>query len=158
MKMTVVERIKALAREQGRSQAFLCEKIGMKGRTYFTDIEKHGRDIPRNKLETIAEILGVSCDYLLGKTTDRARQKSPAQPTLSTTPINEKEARLLFAYRSQPQMQSAVDKILGIENSETVLVYTAANSDDNRPPKLESITKEHWEAIKNAPETDEELL
>lgn len=154
--MTVVERIKALAREQGRSQAFLCEKIGMKGRTYFSDIEKHGRDIPGDKLEIIADILGVSCDYLLGKTEDRGTRSD--QPTLAITPINDKETRLLFAYRTQPEMQSAVDKILGIDRDETILVYTAASSKDNHPPKLESIPKERWEAIINAPETDDELI
>ena len=64
--MTVVERIRSLAKKQGRSLSYLCKQMNV-ARVYFIDVEKNGRDIPMDKLETIANILNVSVDYLLGK-------------------------------------------------------------------------------------------
>ena len=65
--MTTVARIKQLANEQGRSISYLCKQLGFTSRTYFNDIEKNHREIPLDKLEIIARILGVTVDYLLGK-------------------------------------------------------------------------------------------
>ena len=64
--MTTLQRIKDLAREQGRSMSYLCSKMGVT-RVYFNDIEKHGREIPLDKLTIIASALNTTVDYLLGK-------------------------------------------------------------------------------------------
>ena len=72
--MTTVQKIKQLAREQGRSISYLCKQLGFTSRTYFNDIEKNHREIPLDKLEVIARTLGVTVDYLLDK------EKSSAEP------------------------------------------------------------------------------
>ena len=68
MSNITTQRVRELCDEQGRSLKFLCDKIGVKSRTYFHDIEKHGREIPSDKLSLIAEALDTSVDYLLGNT------------------------------------------------------------------------------------------
>lgn len=62
------QRIRELVDEQGRSLKYLCDRIGVKSRTYFQDVEKQGRNIPVKKLEIIADALDTTTDYLLGET------------------------------------------------------------------------------------------
>ena len=110
--------------------------------------------IPRDTtLKKIADYFGVPVSVLTG----------PAEPIKSTTsitaPENEKESRVLLAYRSQPEMQPAVDKILGISDSDDfVTVYAAAKSSDNHPPQMIKMPREQWDRINSAPETDEDLI
>ena len=77
------------------------------------------------------------------------------EATSGTAELTEHEAKLLAAYRAYPEMQKAVDKLLGIE---TIRVYMAANSTDNQPDKIVTIEKTRWEKLANAPETDDTLL
>lgn len=150
--MTTVNRIKQIAKEQGRSLTYLCKQLGFTSRTYFNDVEKNNREIPIEKLTQIADLLGVTVDYLLGKT-DVKTEKPTGEGELT-----EHEAKVLNAYRNQPEMQIAVDRLLGIYNDEYVQLYTAASSKDNRPDEIIKISKEKWEKIKNTPDTDDTLM
>lgn len=67
MNNITTQRIRELAEEQGRSLKYLCDRIGVKSRTYFQDIEKQGRNIPMDKLKIIADALDTTTDYLLGE-------------------------------------------------------------------------------------------
>ena len=56
----------------------------------------------------IADYFLVSVDYLLG------RETSGSQSRTGENPLSEKELALVTAYRSNPAMQGAVDKLLGV--------------------------------------------
>ena len=71
--------------------------------------------------------------------------------------LSEHEQLVINAYRSLPHMQSAVDTLLGISASHVETVYAAAKSNDNHPPRMILKSQKDWEAIANAPETDEPL-
>lgn len=75
--METIDRIKQTAKEKGISISFLCEKVGMQ-RTYLNDVQKRNGIIPDDRLRTIAECLGVSTSYLLGKTNEKEK---PAEET-----------------------------------------------------------------------------
>lgn len=72
--------------------------------------------------------------------------------------LTDKEADVINAYRSQPEMQSAVDRILGLDGNEMIKLWSAANSVENRAPQTTETTLKKWESIKNAPETKKDLL
>ena len=55
-------------------------------------------------------------------------------------------------------MQLAVDKLLGIDDTGSYTVYEAAKSSDNHSPRIVRKASEEWDAIANAPETDETLI
>ncbi|MBQ8140602.1 MAG: helix-turn-helix transcriptional regulator [Clostridia bacterium] len=154
---TTVSRIKQLAKEQGRSLSYLCRQIGMSSRTYFTDIERSGRTIPADKIKKLARIFDVSADYLLCQTDEKGSYSESGRLTLSLTGH---EIKLINAYRSQPSMQTAVDKLLGLSESddEYVSLYVAAHSDDNRQDAFVVMNKDQWKKIENAPETDDPLM
>lgn len=89
------------------------------------------------------------------ETNEKTYQKEkPADETELTA----HEISVLNAYRNQPEMQPAIDKLLGIYNGEYVKLYTAASSKDNRPDEFINMPKEKWEKIKNTPDTDDSLM
>ena len=62
----------------------------------------------------IADYFNCSVDYLLGRSEE-----------LCGSSLSEKEKRLVSNYRNKPEMQSAVDKLLGIEEISQPKLYTA---------------------------------
>lgn len=78
----------------------------------------------------------------------------------SNTPffLTPHEIDVMKAYRSQPEMQPAVDRLLGITEDGYVTVYAAANSASNHKHTITRIPQEKWDEIENEPNTDEELL
>ena len=68
------------------------------------------------------------------------------------------EMRLILAYRAQPELQGAVDRLLGIEEDGFIHLYAAAHSDTAQKDEEIRISRECWDALKNAPETDDPLL
>lgn len=79
-------------------------------------------------------------------------------PDANNAYLTEHETMLLEAYRSQPQLQNAVDILLGIADGYEFSIYAAAKSSDNRAPRMITKSKKEWEAIENAPDTDDELI
>ena len=65
--MPMFDRIKETAKKRGLSLAQLNEKAGMKQNIIYSWKKKKPS---AEKLESVAEVLNVSVDYLLGKTDD----------------------------------------------------------------------------------------
>ena len=106
------------------------------------------------KITMLANYFGVTVDYLIGNTELPNHHKS----VTIVTPINEKESRVLFAYRSHPEIQATVDKLLGVSDDGDVTLYAAAKSTDNHEPTITSMAHDKWDVIENAPNTDDKLL
>lgn len=80
---------------------------------------KSGKSAPKPEaISKIACFLNCSTDYLLGRTT------APEQPMQFQTT---KEQQILEAYKAHPELQPAIDKLLGIEE-ETVTVKEIART------------------------------
>ena len=110
------------------------------------------------KIYIIAEYFNVTIDYLLGKTDEIKKEPEIKPSKLLKNSLSTQEWNLLNAYRAQPELQLAVNRLLGIENSNEVYVYIASSSIDNRPDTITRISKQEIEKIQNAPETDEDLM
>lgn len=83
---------------------------------------KSGKSAPKPEaISKIACFLNCSTDYLLGRTT------APEQPMQFQTT---KEQQILAAYKAHPELQPAIDKLLGIEE-ETETGRAAARSDND---------------------------
>ncbi len=70
--------------------------------------------------------------------------------------LSEHEKKVITAYRDKPNMQPAVDKLLGVDDEEYIPVAVAARSEDNRPVEIKYISKEKLEEIRNAPSVENE--
>lgn len=91
--MVNIDKIKTLAKEKGKSLAFLCKKMGV-ARVYFNDIEKHGREISLDKLEIIARELDTTVEYLRDETDD-PEIKKPSMVSWKGVEMSEDRARLM---------------------------------------------------------------
>lgn len=99
----------------------------------------------RTTLTVIAQYFGVSVEYLLGETDERApKEKSPAGAELS-----EKHQRLITAYdKSEPVIQSTVDRLLGI--------YTVKVAARNGGAVTEkTLTEEEYKRLMSLPDVED---
>lgn len=74
--MLEIDRIKLLAKEKHRSLSYICENIGLKSRSFFSDVEANKVQLTEERLQQIADILGTTTDYLHGKT-DKKEKAAP---------------------------------------------------------------------------------
>jgi transcriptional regulator with XRE-family HTH domain len=148
----MANKIKEYAKFKDISLKTLLEDLQL-GSNTFSHM-KHGRMIAADSLAKIADYLDCSVDYLLGRTDD------PAISSRSDTTLNltAHEQEIVAAYRSHPETQPAVDKLLGVTEDGIIVLSQAAKSAENRKPGYEQKPVEKWTAIENAPETDEDLL
>lgn len=151
----VIQNIIKLLEEQRKTQKSLTDYLGIT-QNAFTDW-KSGRIKSYTKhLPQIADYFGVSVDYLLGN--ENAPQKATILIPKSNEALTEHEQVVIKAYREQPAMQPAVDKLLGVEQDGEVTVYAAAHSVDKRPDGIVNKPKDQWNKIKGAPDTDDPLV
>lgn len=140
----------------------LCEKKGISPTTAFTE-SGVGKNFKSNlkkaspslgKLTMLAHYFHVSVEYLTGKT----EECSPLSAESITDAQNDRERLLLAAYRSQPELQFAVDRILGIEMEDYVRVYSAAKSDGSRPEQITYMRRDKWEKLLASEDPNLKLL
>lgn len=67
--LVIFTRIREAAKANGVKISYLCDKIGV-CRTYFANTEAQGRDIPDERLEDIARVIGTTVEYLRGISDD----------------------------------------------------------------------------------------
>ena len=92
--MYEIDRIKELAKEQKRSLSYICAKIGV-ANNYLTDIARGKNTLKPDRLAQIAEILGTTPDYLLGKTDKKEK------PDVNIE-LSEQEKHLIEIIRTLP--------------------------------------------------------
>ena len=126
--MCTIDKIFELSKEKGISISFICSKLG-KGRGYLHDVRKGKSSLAPEFVRTIADILGVSADYLLG----REKKK---EAVLSDDPNEKKkdEIRRLFDQMT-PEQQEA----LLLEGYRVVFGQDISKDDLKKPVKHGSI-------------------
>ena len=121
----LIQNIDLLSAQKGVNKTNALAECGA-GKNFISNIMK-GSDPSIAKVEQVADYYGVSIDYLLGRTT---------APELSMQFQTTKQ--LIAAYKAHPELQLAVDKLLGIDE---VTVYAAARSSSDQPPHKVKMSK-----------------
>lgn len=99
--VTIGDRIKERRLELGLTQTDLAKRMGYKTKSTICEMEQPGSNITTNRLERVAEALGVSVFYLLG--TDESELNF----------ISDDEELLLEHYRkSDEQTKEMVRRLL----------------------------------------------
>lgn len=112
--------IKEVAKERGAATGEMLAELGLNKNT-LSSMTSRGSWLQADSLGRIADYLNCSTDYLLGRTS------APEQPMQFQTT---KEQQILAAYKAHPELQPAIDKLLGIEE-ETETGRAAARSDND---------------------------
>ena len=132
-------------KKNGYTQKQLAEKLGVKNSAVSN--WENGQN------STDIETLCKACEIFCVTLNDMYGRYSSAEE------YTEHEKAVIFAYRSNPNMQSAVDKLLGVVAAfSPTLVYRAARSEDNHADEIVNMDSKQLGKLKNAPETDEDLL
>lgn len=152
--MDTLNRIVELMKQNQCENRDLAVHLNL-NRQVVTDWKAHRSRSYKKYLPQIAEFFGVSVEYLLG---NESLVKKADVVEESGWKLTEHEKNVLQAYRLQPEMQPAVDRLLGVRADDKVLLYKAAHSDTNHPDGREWKDKSKWQKIEEAPETEDTLL
>lgn len=102
---TIASALKRLREKSGLTSNEVGEMLGKSGKTVNA--------WENNRGQPDAEMLIKLCDiYNVENILDEFRDPSESNEVFATS---EKEKKLVTAYRSQPELQFAVDKLLGID-------------------------------------------
>lgn len=142
-----------LCNKKGVAPSAVCMRLGLSNATYskWTD-----ESVPRRAtLQRIADYFGVTVDYLLGK----EQEKKPLSKVLSLSDaLSPREIAVAVAYRTHPNEQAAVDKLLDVPTTpEEITVYNAAYFGKADSEGFKTIPGTEWAELKNTPETDQDL-
>lgn len=110
--MTVYDRIRILREKNGMSQQELANRVGFKTASAINKIELGLRDISQTKLSEFAKALGTTPGYLMGW--ENTGSPSPVES------LTDHEKAVITAYRAKPEMQMAVDTLLGVSSAPTI--------------------------------------
>lgn len=91
--MEICEKLKALRRESGLTQAELAKRLKI-GQTTVAAYENGAHDPNIYSLIAYADHFGCSVDYLVG------REKNAAEPPLCKRPLTDRESYLIDVYRT----------------------------------------------------------
>lgn len=97
-----VQNVKKYCSLRGVKPTVACRESGV-GTSFINNVEK-GSTPSVEKVQMLASYLGVTTSELLGE------EKEPAPAGLSV-----KEAAVLDKYRAKPELQPAVDILLGLD-------------------------------------------
>ena len=140
------QNLKKYREKKGLSQKKLAGLVNMSQQGY-AKYETGSATPDPERLALIAEILEVSVDQILSYS-----EKNPIHVD-EPLGMTEKEKTVIRAYRSKPEMQPAVDKLLGIEEVKHEY-YTAAYKDDST---IET-NEEQFNYLLSIPSTTDDLM
>lgn len=141
--------IKNMISSKGYNIKSFAQYIGMPYSTLLTILNGSLGGAAIDNVIKICQGLGISINEL---------QEHDVSADVDHT-LSAHEKALIIAYRQKPDMQPAVDRLLGIsDDPDTVRLYRAAKSTDDHPDEIVEISRERFQKIKNAPETDDDQL
>lgn len=107
--MTIGEKIKKLRLEKGISQEELAKILNTTKQAVYKYESNVVTNIPISKIQILANFFEVSPAYLTGWNSKEENSE-----------FTNHEKNVIKAYRNKPEMQPAVDKLLGVENSDAL--------------------------------------
>lgn len=125
--MTVGERIKQIREGKNINQTELALAINVSKQNLYKYENNIITNIPSDKIEAIAKYLNISPAYIMGWDNNPKLKKDIV--------LTNHEKTVITLYRSKPEMQPAVDKLLGVnDDTELIPSLVAARSKNNDEP------------------------
>lgn len=114
------KRLKQILHEKGLKQTDLARMTGI-DKSLISNYVSGKYKAKQDNLYLIAKALNVSEAWLMGYDTDRVRSSDDERSIENNSPppidldFSSHEIAVISAYRNHPEMQGAVDKLLGVE-------------------------------------------
>lgn len=109
---TFSERLRSLRLNFGLSQQKLADEIRMVSKSSINMYERGQREPGLETMEAFADFFNVDIDYLYGKSDIPNRSQAAGLVASDVFPLSTRERMLVISYRSHPEMQEAVDRLL----------------------------------------------
>lgn len=120
--------------------------------TTYVSYEKDEREPNSEILVQLANFFDCSVDYLIGRS-----KHIKVQGSFTNINLSNHEKKVITSYRQKPEMQPAVDRLLGIDEAGYVPVAVAARSTENKPVEITYISKEKLKQLDNAESSENEV-
>lgn len=151
--MTIGEKLLKLRISKRKTREDVAKSIGVSPQAIYKYETGIITNIPLDRIAAFSKLYNVTPSYLMGW------EDNPS-------PLSEKEKSLILAYRAHPEMQDAVNRLLGIEKQpekklsptvsdikpKTYIVRTAGRGEGVKDVEM---TAEEIEFYKNLPDVDE---
>lgn len=104
--------LQRMLKEKGMNPNELAKRINVSNQTLYSIIKRDNMKIDFEVLLKICDALDVSVECFYK---DYIQEKSPGLPEKIEIILNEHQWKVIEAYIAHPEMQAAVDKLLGVE-------------------------------------------
>lgn len=144
----IAKNILKYRKEKGLTQSDVADHLGIT-RAGYANYEHGIRSLSFETALQLGELFGISpttLGYIEEVKEDVPKEQNIAKPIYDFTP---KEIKVVKAYRKNPDMQPAVDRLLKIEQSGMIKSFRAASSSDNHEPEIVEM-----EDLSKYPESD----
>lgn len=137
-----LETLTTLMNNRGLSKAQLAKDSGIPYTTIDGFYKKGCENIKLSTLQKLANYFDVTLDYLING---------------NNFILSTHEKAVIMAYRNNPEMQLAVDRLLNISSdiNNEIKVYRAAKSEGSHDDEIVTMSKDKLSKLKEAPETDD---
>lgn len=142
---TIAKALKRLREQSGLTADQVGEMVGKSGKTVNA--------WENNRGQPDAEMLMLLCDIynvsdILAEFRDEPKEAFA---------VSEHEKSVITEYRNNPDMQNAVDRLLGVNKDKKISIYKAARSSDGEEDGYVELTQDQLDRLINAPETDDDF-
>lgn len=140
-------RFKTLRAEKKLTQQILSDKLKI-SKSSINMYERGEREPGFATLISIADFFDVDIDYLLGRQ-DKKRKIDIMinTPDSNHNVLTKREYKIIAAYRSQPEMQPAVDRLLGVTSQSEHLMPIAAHNDKAQNKEEQALMQEDLDEL-----------
>lgn len=140
-------RFKTLRAEKELSQQILSDKLKI-SKSSINMYERGEREPSFATLISIADFFDVDIDYLLGRQ-DKKRKIDILinTPNSNHNALTKREYKIITAYRSQTEMQPAVDRLLGITSQLNHSIPIAAHNDKEQNKEEQALMQEDLDEL-----------
>ena len=107
--VNIYDKIEMLCKEYGKTVTQMCREAGVSRTSIFYLKSGNRESISTKSIEKIAKYFGVPIGDIF------ENEKNPQAERAGDLQLTERERRLIIAFRSQPDLQYAVERLLGVE-------------------------------------------
>lgn len=145
--------IRELRKKRNLSMKELGASIGVAEST-ISLYENGKRQPDYDTLIKISNFFHVSVDFLLGN--EPSKEPILDEHAISET-LSEKEQKIITAYRNNPNMQPAVDRLLDLPSDDAKTAAYIAARGQNAGGATVQLNKEEIEKLRSVKESDEDF-
>ena len=139
-------RLKILRSDGELSQQALADILKI-SKSSINMYERGEREPNFETLEAIADYFNVDLDYLMGRQDKQRKFDFDYLKLNHDIQLTTHEHKVINAYRNQPEMQPAVDRLLGVDSNDIHLMPVAAHNDTVQSKEEQTLIQEDLDEL-----------